>query len=579
MSLLSNILRKQTSPKLVDTSNGQQIVANGQLLSNRYQITEPLGRGAMGEVYLAEDKVLGVSVAVKVMAQALSSPQMNDKFAKEAQIGAFLGHHNVNIVRVLDFGVHDEKLPFYVMEYVYGSTLADEIKTGPLSLRRTLKLMSQVCAGLQSAHQGVLLEKKLYTVIHRDLKPGNIFITNNSSFGEMAKILDFGIAEIFTPGHKSTEATAMGTLAYSSSEQLQGQKLQPSADIYSFGITMFEALTGMLPIQPERSSIQSWIQAHGHQRPRTIREAAPHLNCPDKLEHLIQHCLQKKPKKRPQQIQEVLDILKEISDEMGTSFPLSTASHEDALDEIFKAAPVDHQAAASPLAKAGNPLLSNATVFNTSDLRPLNIQSSKTPLSQTQPLPFNPKTLAQRSPWPKGKPVAEIVFADIISTTDISQAALWGMLQQAQVQRQTLPYSHLEFMVELTPHPMLAWITVLHDENGKMRCLPCFLDLGNPERIKLVQYMVQQGEFLFVLFDQQKPDQPIKTENIQLSAHQQQFLNKSIIKASTTPIHPDTNKAMLVTKQKLKTKYQALKAELPIKIKGLGTSGTATKNL
>ncbi|NJN23343.1 MAG: serine/threonine protein kinase [Acaryochloridaceae cyanobacterium RL_2_7] len=470
------------------------------MLSNRYQITEPLGKGAMGEVYLAEDKVLGVSVAIKVMAQALSSSQMNEKFAKEAQIGAFLGHHNVNIVRVLDFGVYKDKQPFYVMEYVYGSTLAEEIEAGPLDLRRGIKLMSQVCAGLQSAHQGVLIEKKLYTVIHRDLKPGNIFITNNSSFGEMAKILDFGIAEIFTPVHKSTESTAMGTLAYSSHEQLQGQKLQPSADIYSLGITLFEALTGQLPIQPKRNSIHAWIQAHEHQRPKTLKEAAPQLHCPVKLEHLIQKCLQKHPKKRPQKIQEVLDDLKEISKAIGTSFAVNTTtSHEDALEEIFKETPSLHNQ--SPQSPSNTPELSSATLFHARDLSPLDIQTSNTPLSTTQPLPFTPKTLAQRSPWPSDKPLAEIVFAEIISTPDIAQSALWGMLKNAEQQRQTLPHAHLEFMVEFSPYPMLVWITVLHNEHGQMRCLPCYIDLGKPERIQLVKNMVQQGEFLFILFD------------------------------------------------------------------------------
>ncbi|MEM9136471.1 MAG: serine/threonine-protein kinase, partial [Cyanobacteria bacterium P01_F01_bin.42] len=280
MSFLSNILRKNSpsQPQVQPKSKGNQlqIIQTGQLLSNRYHVSELLGRGAMGEVYLAEDNVLGgVSVAVKVISQMVPSQALQNKFAREAQISAFLGHHNVNIVRVLDFGIHNGEVPFYVMEYVYGSTLADEIKRQPLAINRCIRLMSQVCAGLQSAHQGVLIDKKLYCVLHRDLKPGNVFITSNSTFGEIAKILDFGIAESFQPNHKSDTSEAMGTLAYAPREQLMGEKLEPSADIYSLGITMFEALTGQLPINPSKSTISGWVEAHSNQTPHRLQDVAP----------------------------------------------------------------------------------------------------------------------------------------------------------------------------------------------------------------------------------------------------------------------------------------------------------------
>ena len=420
MSLLSNLLRKQAPRKPEVRQAGQQIIPVGQLLLNRYLIAELLGRGSMGEVYLAEDTVLGgVSVAIKVISQTVPNQQQQEKFSREAQIGAFLGHHNVNIVRVLDFGVHNDEIPFYVMEYVYGSTLADEIEQHPLALDRCLRLTSQVCAGLQSAHQGVLIDKRLYSVLHRDLKPGNIFITSNSSFGEIAKILDFGIAEFFLPIHKSTQADAMGTLAYASSEQLLGKNLEPSADIYSLGITMFEMLTGQLPIQPPINTVPAWIEAHSKQPPKRLQDNAA-LNIPDSVERLIQKCLEKKPSKRPQTIQEVLDSLQEISQKIGASFPIVKPSHEDALKELFNG-PTSVSRSALEQAPAFSPETTQYVAPRSAGSTMVDIQPSQQPIAQTQRLTKNPNSLANRLPWPADKPQAEIVFAQSIPSLKLKK--------------------------------------------------------------------------------------------------------------------------------------------------------------
>lgn len=565
MSLLSNLLRKQPSPPPVPSIPSQQIVPTGQLLSNRYLISETLGRGAMGEVYLAEDTVLGgVSVAVKVMSQALPTQDALDKFSREAQIGAFLGHHNVNIVRVLDFGIHDERIPFYVMEYVYGITLAAEIERTPLPVKRAIRLMSQVCAGLQSAHQGVVIDKKLYSVLHRDLKPANIFLTNNSSFGEMAKILDFGISEFFSPTHKSTEAEAMGTLAYSSAQQLSGQKLGPDSDIYSLGITLFESITGSLPIQPSVNTVHEWIEAHQKQPPQRLRQAAPHLQVPESLDQLIQKCLAKKNKDRPQSIQEVLDRLKQISDSLGVNFPTSMSSHEEALNEIF-----GETDAPKPMSDELPP--QQTQVLDPSNPATLKIQSVNLPVHQTQRISHKPQAIAQKLAWPQTKPISEIVFAQMIQTPDIEQAALWTMLNHAEPQWNALPCHHIEFMVELQPYPMLAWVTVLHDRDGQMRCLPCFIDLGDQQRRQLIQNLIQQGEYLFLLFDQAKLQHPVQVATFKINGHQKQLLHQTWMKTCNTiqkTGNPSGAKAsaLAASKQKLKARYKRLKAQLPEKL-------------
>lgn len=518
----------------------------------------------MGEVYLAEDTVLGgVSVAVKVMSQGLPTKAMLDKFASEAKIGAFLGHHNVNIVRVLDFGIHADNVPFYVMEYVYGTTLADEIKSKPLAISRAIRLMSQVCAGLQSAHQGVLIGKKLYSVIHRDLKPSNIFLTNNATFGEMAKILDFGISEFFLPTHKSTEANAMGTLAYSSSQQLLGEKLEPNSDIYSLGITLFEAITGHLPIQPKINTVHDWIEAHHKQKPRTLKQVAPHLNPPEALEQLVQKCLAKKSKNRPQTIQEVLDALKSIADNLGTNFPLHAQSHEDILDELFDESEIVQPI---PQSKPSNHI-QPPKVLQPSTPAPRPMAATPMPPEGPHVIHQTPKSIAQGMVWPATKPMAEIVFAQTIQTSNVEKASVWAMLNYAQQQWQSLPYHHIEFMVEWEHHPMLAWVTILHDLQGHMRCLPCYIDLGDPRRWQLIDNLIHQGEYVFILFGQKNPDLPVQVSTFEIDPLQQQFLRQNWLKAcdlrnqkSDRPL-PQTL-ALAASKQKLQARYRSLKDDL-----------------
>lgn len=283
-----------------------------QLLSQRYRLLRLLGQGAMGRVYLAQDQQLGgVTVAVKLLSQALVDQEARLRFEREAQACAYLGQKSLHIVRVNDYGLTDSGVPFYVMEYLNGRTLRDLLRPGPLPLDQVFLLARQIGLGLKAAHEGIFMEGHTVQVVHRDLKPGNVLVVADDSIGSLAKIVDFGIAKLLSEtGSFSVTHAYMGTLAYSSPEQLEGLPLDPRSDIYSFGIMMYEMVSGVLPILPETDSFPAWYHAHLKCPPRQLDPRQ--LDLPRDLEQLILACLQKSPQARPQSIAQVISALDQI---------------------------------------------------------------------------------------------------------------------------------------------------------------------------------------------------------------------------------------------------------------------------
>jgi serine/threonine-protein kinase len=235
------------------------MVAYSLIAINSFEL---IGKGAMGRVYQAKDMLLGgVVVAVKFLSQALLNKKMRDRFYREATISALLSEKSNHIVRVRDYGVDENEISFYVMEYLEGESLSEVIRRQPLSLPRFLNTSRQICLGLQCAHKGVVFEGQLSPIVHRDIKPSNILVTQDSSIGELVKILDFGIAKLLQSDSSQTN-TFMGTLAYCSPEQMEGKELDARSDIYSLGVMMFEMLTGEMPLCAETHSFGSWYKAH-----------------------------------------------------------------------------------------------------------------------------------------------------------------------------------------------------------------------------------------------------------------------------------------------------------------------------
>ncbi|HSK74751.1 MAG TPA: protein kinase, partial [Pyrinomonadaceae bacterium] len=206
-----------------------------------YRLIRELGRGGMGAVFLAQraDDEFKKSVAIKLIKRGMDTDFILKRFRNERQILATLDHPY--IARLLDGGTTDDNLPYFVMEYIEGEPIHHYCDANRLTLRERLQLFQNVCSAVNYAHQNL--------IIHRDLKPGNILVTKDSA----PKLLDFGIAKILNP------ALAADTLAptltgmrlmtpeYASPEQIRGEVLTPSSDIYSLGVLLYEILTGKRP--------------------------------------------------------------------------------------------------------------------------------------------------------------------------------------------------------------------------------------------------------------------------------------------------------------------------------------------
>ncbi|HXM60653.1 MAG TPA: protein kinase [Terriglobales bacterium] len=216
-----------------------------RLLTSRYRLEQKLGRGGMGTVYKATDTSLERAVAVKLIREDLvASSEAADRFRREAKAAASFAHPNLVIVH--DFGVDSDTRVFLVMELLQGFTLRQRFEQQKkLATQQILRILGGVCAGLQAAHENGL--------IHRDLKPENIFLTQSGE-GEVAKILDFGLAKFLVSPINSTAATVdtlpgvlMGTPQYMSPDQLNGEAASAAWDIWALGVITYEMLTGSHP--------------------------------------------------------------------------------------------------------------------------------------------------------------------------------------------------------------------------------------------------------------------------------------------------------------------------------------------
>ncbi|MBW4671342.1 MAG: protein kinase [Cyanomargarita calcarea GSE-NOS-MK-12-04C] len=282
----------------------------------RYRLEKRLGMGGMGDVFLAMDTRIGKQVALKLLKDTLvASKEMRRRFEREVEVCAALDSDN--IVKVSDYGVTDEGYPFYVMEYLRGETLRQFLQHDRPSLEQTVSIITQVCKGLQLAHKGVTLWREGATVsehiqvVHRDLKPDNIFLVPTDS-GKLVKIVDFGIAKIRNESAEQTNFTNafIGTFRYAAPEQLRGEiNLDGRADIYSLGIILYEMLSAADPfgfsIKSRNISEASWIFAHTGEPPKPLRSQPGCENLSSQLEAVVMRCLEKKPGDRFASVEEL----------------------------------------------------------------------------------------------------------------------------------------------------------------------------------------------------------------------------------------------------------------------------------
>lgn len=263
----------------------------GEQLAN-YRIMRLIGRGGFAEVYLAEHLYLRTQVAIKTLKTQLTSDDM-EGFLTEARTIAHLLHPH--IVRVMDFGIHDET-PYLVMDYAPNGTLRQHHPKGAqLSLITVVSYVRQIASALQYAH-----DQKL---VHRDIKPENILLGRSDEL----LLSDFGIALIAQSSLSQSTQAVVGTIAYMAPEQLEG-KPRPASDQYALAVVVYEWLCGEKPFHGTLSEI---AMQHVHTAPPSLREKSPDI--PPAVEHVIMAALAKAPKQRFSTIQDFANALEDAS--------------------------------------------------------------------------------------------------------------------------------------------------------------------------------------------------------------------------------------------------------------------------
>jgi eukaryotic-like serine/threonine-protein kinase len=267
-----------------------------------YELLEKIGQGGMGEVWKAHDSRLDRIVALKFLPrQTASNDTEKRRFIHEARAASGLDHPN--ICSVFSIEETDDGQLYMVMAYYEGESLSEKIGHGPVPLMETINIAMQLATGLQKAHSK--------NIVHRDLKPANVLITTDG----LLKIIDFGLAKAAMQTTLTEAGTTMGTASYMSPEQAQGASVDHRTDIWSFGVLLYEMITGMLPFRSEHSAALVYSILHETPEPVT----ALRTGVPVALENIVTKCLEKDASDRYQHTDEILVDLRKVEKSLQKS--------------------------------------------------------------------------------------------------------------------------------------------------------------------------------------------------------------------------------------------------------------------
>lgn len=357
----------------------------GKLVSDRYRIIRKLGEGGMGAVYLAEHVLIEKKVALKVLAPELA--RRNDlaaRFLQEARSASRIGHENV--IDISDYGQSAEGSVYIAMEFLDGVDLGKTVgETGPLPWARAKGIVLQICRALRAAHgQGI---------VHRDMKPENIFLIQREGRPDFVKLLDFGIAKVMgmdnTPRLTRT-GMIFGTPEYMAPEQAEGKDADHRADIYAVGCVIYHLVTGAAPFAAP--SFMAMLTKHLLEDPVAPGVRRPDLGIPAALDALVLKALEKDRARRMQNMQEMIAAV-----------------------EACEAVPAVGRSSATRELGGGEPVAARTVVGQEADVDAPTVLGTATTQS--------PVARAARFP---GRRVALVVAGTIAGTS----AALWWALSE-----------------------------------------------------------------------------------------------------------------------------------------------------
>ncbi len=275
------------------------------LMSDRYRILRRIGRGGMGEVFLAEHAAIGKHVAVKILSEDFArKPRIVQRFLQEARAASLIRHENV--VDITDFGHTPSGLPFLTMEYLDGEDLKAMLRREiRLPWPRARRILLQVLAALEVAHNN--------GVIHRDIKPDNCFRLTRGDNVDFIKVLDFGIAKVL--GDEIDQAltqtgVVMGSAEYMSPEQAKSEPIDARTDLYAVGVILYQMLTGRVPFRA--NGFMGTLSKHIMEPPPLPRQVAPEAKISRQLEQLVLRALAKDPGQRFQSAREFIVALRAL---------------------------------------------------------------------------------------------------------------------------------------------------------------------------------------------------------------------------------------------------------------------------
>ncbi len=293
--------------------DGRRVVQDlgGQVVGGRYTLRELLGVGGMdSSVWLAWQQSIQRAVAIKLLPPA--DDPSTERFARGARIASNLSHPNITVVH--DYGTTDDGHLFLVMELLDGDTLHKALHQTHLPPARTIHIIDQVLRALDHAHRK--------NIVHRDIKPGNLYLTQQGDAPDFVKVLDFGIARYIDssedPVDKSEitmERQICGTPQYMAPEQVAFGQVDARTDIYALGVVMYRMLTGRLPFTS--NSHHELFRMHLHSAPPPFQESKPDLDAPPELEGLVMRALAKSPDERFASAAEMRMALRQVRNQMG----------------------------------------------------------------------------------------------------------------------------------------------------------------------------------------------------------------------------------------------------------------------